>query len=289
MGGPATQWSIGECHTRGLAEGPAGFLGITQLTLWNLTGGGQVSCTAQARHNDSILVGGEAPKSPVQLGFQAPGDLLRAVIEHQGVPFLVALDADGSTGVSINQKSLLQLIDTSQRSVVQTRQLERPANSLTVLDSGKRIIVSHTDGTLSVLSTPQLDWIHQYVPLLGRAGSIHGVQVRAVPGKPRFLSRSDGGLLIQQFEVDTLRPHGPPLRHQRGVHWFCADDTFLFSIDQTEDSPGTLRVWSLRTGREIVPGLHHPAPLLWASILNQGSRIATADASGTVRRWVLEH
>jgi len=42
-----------------------------------------------------------------------------------------------------------------------------------------------------------------------------------------------------------------------------------------------------RTATESGPPLRHPAPIIWATVLNARKRIATSDTTNTLRRWVL--
>ena len=285
--GPADWWSIGEGHTEGLPDVKTSLLAFTQVAAWHLKGGVRITCQGKARWSDANLIGGEAPNSRMQLGFQAPGEAIREVADHAGVPTLLALNGDGSLGVSVNRDGLVQLIDTSAPRVTETLKLELQATSLTMLDDGDGIVLAHEDGTLSVLEVPGLRYRHRQVPVLGAAGKTRGVQVRTVPGRRQILCRADGDFTLRRFETAKLEECAPPLRHEHGVAWFCADGNFLFSVDQNEQSNGMVRVWSLRTHRQIVPALPHPAPIDWVTILDQGSRIATAAGDHTVRRWTI--
>lgn len=82
---------------------------------------------------------------------------------------------------------------------------------------------------------------------------------------------------------------GAPMRHDIGIQWLCFSRSgdFVFTVDQNEESPGTLRIWSLRLAHEIVPGIQHTSPITWAALLDEGRRLATACEDGTARRWVL--
>ena len=285
--GPADMWSIGECHTRGLPDATTSLLGFTHAAVWHLSSKATITCLASARWNDSNLMGGETADSAPRIGFQAPGKPVQKIQGHQGIPSLLALSADGRLGVSLNRDNQLQLIRTDGPEVIRTLLLEQKATSLSMLDQGEEIAVAHDDGTVSILEVPELTYRHQQVPLIAAPGKATGVQVRSVPDRREILIRADQDVALHRFDVRTLQPMGQPLRHQHGVAWFCVDGSFLFSIDQGPGTNGTIRVWSLRTDREIVPGLKHPSPIEWVTILDQGDRIATAARDRTVRRWTL--
>ncbi|MGJ8726736.1 MAG: WD40 repeat domain-containing serine/threonine protein kinase [Roseibacillus sp.] len=160
--------------------------------------------------------------------------------------------------------------------------------SLALLDSGDLLIAGDTEGR-----------IHLYDPLTGEkiAPSITtpalDTEVMAVPHRNEFLTCSADDLHIKRWNARTGELLHSGMRHRDGVLWFsCSlDGQFLFSIDQKEPSPtrSALRVWSLRTGQEIVPPLEHDSPINCATIYENGRKIATASADGKVRRWTIEH
>jgi WD40 repeat protein/predicted Ser/Thr protein kinase len=275
----------GEGHARGMPGASTGALVVVHTALWHWRSGGKVTCVAQAREADATMIGGDDPTGHTALAFQPEGRFLTKVEAHEGSADFVAIDAAATRGACINVDGLLQLVELPTAKVVHTRRLDRTAASMTLLDGARDLVVGFADGTASVFDAGTLEVRHAHLPLFGTVRPPSGIRLAAVPGKREFFARIDGDLELRRFSADTGLPCAPPLRHENGVGWFCSDGDFLFSVDQDDGSPGTLRVWSLRTHREIVPGLRHPAPLTWATVLDRGHRIATADTTGVVRRW----
>jgi WD40 repeat protein len=154
-------------------------------------------------------------------------------------------------------------------------------------DSEKLLLVGFEDG--------RIQFVNPYSGLQVRpelVAGAPGLEIAAVPHHEEFLTRVDGDLNVSRWDAESGELLSSEMRHEDGVLWFsCSlDGKFLFSIDQKEQDPdrGFLRVWSLRSGQEIVPALFHPAPLNCATIYENGRRIATASADGTVRRWVIQ-
>ena len=125
----------------------------------------------------------------------------------------------------------------------------------------------------------------------GKLGPGKGIEILEVPHRQEFLTRMDEDRQIKRWDALTGKQIGSGLRHQDGAYWFnfSLDGKFLFSIDQADEDPerSSLRIWSLRTGKEIVPALAHDSPMNWATIRDNGQRIATACEGGTVRRWTI--
>ncbi len=281
--------SAGEGHTRGLVKGRDGMVAMAQLAGFHLLGGGsKVKLMAQSRLTDHNLVLGTSG----HIGHQSPGSILLRIKDDDGKDFeedvvLLAIEAHAIYGAAVTASGELVLLDLGENRIGRRWTIEGKAVSLTILDEGD-IAVGLEDGTVQLFDSEGGNSEPRSFQAAGERGGVRGFQIRCVPGKDELLCRMDGDLAIHRFNASTGKPAGPDLRHKVGVDWFCAseDGEFLFSLDQVEDGPGTLRVWSLRTGREIVPGLPHSASILWATVLGNGRRIATCDSAGMVRRWL---
>lgn len=281
-------WKAGEGHNRGLLPNGGGVAAFLHIAAWHALGTDRrITCMAQARERDLTLFGGTDTPVRSTLALQKENNLPARVRGFREIPDMLAIDALGLLGAVVDRKGSLHLIDPATSTVTRRIEPGAPVSSLTVLDGGKDVVLAHPDGTISVFDPVLAEWRWKQRPLLGLPGAKSGVQVRAVPGRRRFFCRADGDVQIYRFDAMNGEACAPPLRHERGVQWFCAEGDFLFSIDQAGELPGMVRIWSLRTHREIVPALVHPAPLRWATVLDQGKRIATADTRGVVRRWVL--
>lgn len=286
FGAGLTQWQVGEGHTRGLPPGDDNFKAMLQLSTWHLLGGGHtITSIVQAREADETLVS----SSDGRLAFQRPGGFLKSITGHRGVPRFIAIPANAGRAAMINDAGEVQLLDPAKLQPGAHFKPAHPPMSLTFPDKSGALVIACADGSAEVRDSVSGQLLCGPFPVTGGSPPAGGIHVRAVPGAAEFFVCADGDVLLRRYSL-TGEPAGPPLRHTQGIHWFCpsGDGQFLFSIDQRSDSPGHLRVWSLRTGRELVPALKHPARILWASILDNGRRIATSDAAGTVRRWVLE-
>lgn len=196
----------------------------------------------------------------------------------------VALTADGELGAVLLESGELASFTTSTRRFLHRWNPAVNLRCLVLLDDGKLLIAGDEEGG-----------IHFFDPKRGSEESppvetrSRRLEIAAVPGRNEFLTRAEGEFHIKRWTAPAGKLLHSGMRHQDGVLWFsCSlDGKFLFSIDQKSRDParGSLRVWSLLSGEEVVPAFEHDSPLNCATIYKNGRRIATAAADGTVRRW----
>jgi len=198
----------------------------------------------------------------------------------------LALSATGGLGAIIFETGELGVFVPSTQEYLRRWKPEGEPRCLAILDDEELLLIGMEDGTIHFVNP------HDGLEVRPRivVGS-PGLEVKVVPHRDEFLTRVDGDLHIRRWDGKSGGLLSSGMRHEDGVLWFsCSlDGKFLFSIDQKERDPvrGSLRVWSLRSGQEIVPALAHAAPLNCATIYESGRRIATAAADGTVRRWTI--
>jgi len=274
-----TFWQGG--NQRGLADGISqSLVALVAMDLRTKLRGTSLMISTMARDKDTVVVVDSAGAIGIR----------NAIGTHDYLPGpevpvkRITLSAKGELGAAILKNGELITFSPGTRQILKRWQTHTSLRSITFLDSCDLLIAGGDDGRL-----------HFYDPLTGnetreaintRAKS---TEVVAVPHRDEFLMRSDGDLHLKRWHAHTGKLLHSGMRHQDGVLWFsCSlDGKFLFSIDQKVANPtqGALRVWSLRSGQEIVPALTHPAPLTCATIYENGRRIATASADGNVRRW----
>lgn len=198
----------------------------------------------------------------------------------------LALSAKGELGAVIFETGELAVFEPSTQKYLRRWKPEGVPRCLALLDSSELLLVGFEDGTIQFVNPHDGSEVRPRIV----AGS-SGLEIVVVPHHEEFLTRFDGDLNVRRWDARSGELLNSGLRHVDGVLWFsCSlDGKFLFSIDQKERDPerGFLRVWSLRSGQEIVPALAHDSPLNCAVIYENGKRIATAAADGSVRRWVI--
>lgn len=276
-------WNSGEHRSRGLPESSSGLIGLTQLNVRAMLDRASVIHQATPQGTDAIL----AALSDGSLYYQLPGKLYHDFKGLFAEPVAMAVDYHGDYGAHIDREGTLRLLKMDDRTVPASWPLKVPAQDAVILDTGE-LVIAHRDGTLTVRDLHNAAEPQRTIPLF--AGPVDGFHVRSVPGRAEFVACLDGKVNLHHISAKTGEHLGVPMRHRHQVHWICFSNNgdILITIDQRDDLPGTLRIWSLRLGQEIVPSIAHPAPILWATLLDQGRRIATSCADGTVRRWVLE-
>ena len=162
--------------------------------------------------------------------------------------------------------------------------------SVVILDGAEEAVIAYEDGFARVWNLKDKEVVSE-IAVAGGAIDEGRFYVRSVVGRREFLATVEGDLEIRRFSVETGEQMGRGLRHRDGVwFFFCSTNgDVVFSVDQPLEggSGGVVRMWSLRLGRELVPGLEHQSPILWVTVLDGGRRIATSTADGHIRRWVV--
>lgn len=196
----------------------------------------------------------------------------------------LALSASGGLGAVAFENGELAIFDPTKREYLRRWKPGGVPVCIALLDSEELLLVGFEDGTIQFVNPHDGSEVRERIAV----GS-PGLEIVVVPHRDEFLTRVDGDLHVRRWDARSGGLLNSGMRHEDGVLWFsCSlDGKFLFSIDQKEWNPkrGFLRVWSLRSGKEIVPALAHRAPLNCAVIYENGKRIATATEDGTVRRW----
>jgi WD40 repeat protein len=120
----------------------------------------------------------------------------------------------------------------------------------------------------------------------GRSGSIHGVAVTEVDGRPLWVSVGDEGM------------HAWDLRTHELVAGPLGERLLAVAFIELDGNPvavtggwSALQVWDLRTLREIGPAMNSPESVFYLAVTEVAGRpVAVAgsgDGSGTLRLWDL--
>jgi WD40 repeat protein len=242
----------------------------------------------------SVRISTMARDSDVVLFADSAGAIgVRKEKEEGGYDFLpgplvpvkrLVLSASGGLGAVVFEDGELAIFDPTKREYLRRWKPGGVPVCIALLDSEELLLVGFGDGTIQFVNPHDGLEVRERISV----GS-PGLEIVVVPHRDEFLTRVDGDLHVRRWDARSGELLSSGMRHEDGVLWFsCSlDGKFLFSIDQKEWNPkrGFLRVWSLRSGKEIVPALEHRAPLNCAVIYENGKRIATATEDGTVRRW----
>ena len=277
-------WEVGEGHDRGLPDEVSVFFVFLQINGWRLVGPDKdITLAGNARLADVSIVA----RADGTLWTRKPGSLFKRAAPSSGNLSALAINAPGTLAARVTNETQAELIDLETRKIIKTWTLPNPVHELSLLDTGE-LVASHHDGTLTIWDFQDLSQPRALVKL--SAESAEGLHLRAVPHKAEFLCCLEGDIVIHHLSALTGQAAGPSIRHTLGIDWmlFTGNGDLLIAIDQNSQSKGSLRVWSLRLGSEIVPAIEHPEYILWVTVLDNGKRIATSSSDKKVRCWIIE-
>ncbi|WP_411846231.1 serine/threonine-protein kinase [Roseibacillus persicicus] len=273
---------IGENHGRGskpsLTEG-ARFL--FQLELWRTKTGLSLTCMTGARDRDFLLMVAE-DGSVLQWAEEETLDLWP---EKFAEVEIVGVSGNASHVAMVTSDGTLTLIDASTRKALWNYRTGIRCTSLSVLDGGA-VVCGSEDGRVRLFTDEGA--LHQTLNLAGQRSGEFMVKVYGLPGGKQFLAGIVDELVLRTYDFSTGQQNGGEYRHDYGFNFFflSADGRFLVSLDQIEEgSHGILRVWSLRTREQVIPGIEHPCYIQWVCFSTDSTVLATAGADGKVRRW----
>ena len=274
-------WKIGEGHDRGLPKEVSAFFVFVQLNAWQLSGEDKVITLAgNARIADvSIIV-----RADGTLWTRKSGGLFKKIAPSSGNVTALAIKSDGILATRVIDETQAELINLETKEITQTWTFPDPVHEMSFLDTGQ-LIASHRNGTITTWDLKNFSQPQTTIKLANEAPL--GLHLRAVPHKSEFLCCLEGDIVIHHFSALTGQTVGPPIRHTHGIYWmlFTGNGDLLITIDQSSSGKGSLRVWSLRLGSEIVPAIEHPDQILWITVLDNGKRLASSCADKKVRRW----
>lgn len=275
-------WSAGDDHSHGLPEGSTGLLGLLQAGVWGMRDKKELVMHVRARNRNCLV----ASFADGGVYIQQPGEFYKAVPSINEAAVALAISRDGDFAFHVGAGNVGSLIEVKERKVVREWKISNPVLDAIVLDTSE-LVLAHSNGEISIWDPDTSEKPSLVIPAFP-AGT-RGVHVRSVPDRAEFVTCADGQASLRRFSARTGKMLGAPMRHDIGIQWLCFSRSgdFVFTVDQNEESPGTLRIWSLRLAHEIVPGIQHTSPITWAALLDEGRRLATACEDGTARRWVL--
>ncbi|YCM42682.1 serine/threonine-protein kinase [Verrucomicrobiaceae bacterium 227] len=276
-----TFWQGG--NQRGLAGSKAqNLIAMRAVKQHTEKAGTSVGITTMARDRDVVLFTDSAGAIGVRNDKGAFDFLPEPVMPVKRM----ALSGEGGLGAAIFESGEIAVFVPSTRESLCRWKPAGVPRCLALLDHEDLLLVGFEDGSIHFVNPRDGSEVRPGISVGGA-----GLEIAVVPHHDEFLTRLDGDLHVRRWDAKSGELLHSGMRHQDGVLWFsCSlDGKFLFSIDQKEKDPvrGFLRVWSLRSGQEIVPALAHGAPLNCATIYENGRLIATAAADGSVRRWAI--
>ena len=277
-------WQTGENHHHGTNDQYSNAIAYLQMASWLLNPKApHVIFAARARQIRDLLVA----RTDGSLWLQQGTSGYKKILSGRPHFTTAAISATGETAARISDTTHLEIINLASRDVTASWTLPHPALDLTILSS-KHLAITHPNGTMTIWNPQNPDTPKLTIPVTSSVSG--GFHIRSVPGKPEVLVTLDGDIAIRHYSTATGQMLAAPLRHQKGIHWMFVTGIpdILVTIDQKETGPGSIRIWSIRLAREIIPPLHHPARIHWATTIAQGSQIATACDDNIVRRWILE-
>lgn len=277
-------WKVGEGHDRGLPDEVSVFFVFLQINGWQLMGEDKyITLADNARLADLSIVA----RADGTLWTRKPGSLFKKIASSAGEVSALAINAPGTMAARVFNGTYAELIDLDTKEILKEWTLPTPVHELSLLDTGE-LVASHHDGTVTIWDFQDLSQARATIKLAAK--SPLGLHLRAVPHKAEFLCCLEGDIVIHHFSGLTGQTAGPPIRHTKGISWmlFTGNGDLLVTIDQSDEGGGDLRVWSLRLGSEVVPAIEHPDQILWITVLDNGTRIASSCADKKVRRWIIE-
>jgi len=279
-----TPWTVGEGHDRGLPNDVSSLLVLIQVSAWQVGGDqNKITLGGNSRLKDITIVA----RVDGTVWVRQPGSIFSKIAEPDGQVSAIAINATGTTIARILDQKRIELIDPSSKKITHAWSLPTPAHEVSLLDTGE-IVITHHNGTVTVWDAQSTHSPRFTIPVSTNAPQ--GFHIRAVPNKPEFVCCLDGDIVIHHFSALDGKKAGLPIRHIHSIHWmqFSGEGDLLITVDQAPDTKSLLRVWSLRLGSEIVPAIEHPEQILWATILDNGKRLATSCVDKKVRRWTIE-
>ena len=262
-------------------------VGMSHLYISGLFYDGFIVHWQLARDHDTRVIANDSGKIFIMNQF----GVFRSIPGFTSPLKRLSISADGSLATVLTEQNEIVTFSPRHREIIHRWTPSVSTQRILLLDGGERLIAIGEDGKARVYHPRTGIQFGPVISISGQLAPAEGIEILEIPHRQEFLTRMDGDRQIKRWDAITGNQIGSGLRHQDGVYWFnCSlDGKFLFSIDQADEDPqrSFLRIWSLRTQKEIVPALAHDAPMYWATIIDNGQRIATAIAGGVVRRWTI--
>jgi serine/threonine protein kinase len=281
--------AIGENHARGILHGWGPARMMAQLELWRRGGKGRaITCVAGAWDVDHLALAA----NNATLLWWTPQTALKAWKTTLAPPAVVAINGKGTRVLWCDQEGQVSWLDPVSQEILATRHLTTRPVAASMPDSKNPhdlAIIAGEDGIVRTIH-PESATTLATMKMAGDLPGPHKVRIHSLRNHPWYLVGIQNGLTLKVIDALSGDERGDaiPLDHGLGHFFLSADGNTIIVIDQAETGPGSLRLISTKTRRDLIPPLTHPDRIIYAVISSDHRHLATSCADGTVRRWTFE-
>ena len=193
----------------------------------------------------------------------------------------LAFNADGLLLAASGENETIKLWD--MRSGVETLTLPRSTSlpkDLAFTPDGKNLIVANDDATIMIWDLAN---VRELTTLTGHTGPVNSIAISS-DGKLLATASDDYKVLIWNLKPDQTS-NTPLLNIEHPGIVFSAAFNPVGSRLVTGVQDGSVRVWDITTGSEIMTLRGHADTVLMVTFDPSGQRIATASVDATARIW----
>jgi WD40 repeat protein len=209
------------------------------------------------------------------------GEPLCGPLRHQGQVLAVALNPSGTVALTGSEDRTARLWKIPSGEPLGDP-LHHPGQVLAVAfrPDGRAVLTGCDDGVarLWTLAPAGPAGILESDDDLEEALSHYA---RSPDGRTVLMGHNDGTAQVR--DADTMRPIGPPLRHEYAILSVAVSPDGSRLVTGCVD--GTVHVWSARTRRLIGRPLHHEGPVHSVAFSLDGRMVLTGSGDRTARLW----
>ncbi len=280
-------WRSGQGSFRGFSEDMRQTGTGAHLLMLSRLSGKEVMCVVTGRDSDE----GMAAVDDGRIGGRQPNGFFKWLPRRDFKTEFVAVEAGGKYGAVLEHGDRVTIVDPATSKQLATWVAPDPAQHIVMMDGGEVLVLAGDDGILR--SYNSLTGRPAWPDVIAASGAgLEGIRMVVVPGTDELLVSAPGDLRIQRWNIRTGERRSRGMLHDREVFWFgcLPGGGIAVSVDQSSEDVGkaSFRVWSLRSGNELVPSLDFPIQILWPAVGPDGKQIAMCLAEGTIRCWIVD-